>query len=102
MVSTDERTRPRLDEDGLLRLGDQWVAIPDAQLAVVALLVERYGRVVRTEALTAAYVGAGHSGRQEAIRSLLCRVSKRVSLLGLQLHTVYRRGVMLGPPEDRA
>lgn len=101
MVATNERARPRLDEDGLLRVGDRWVAIPDAQLAVVELLVERYERLVRTEALTAAYVESGHSGREEAVRSLMCRVAKRVSQLGLQLHRVHRRGVMLAPAEER-
>lgn len=99
MVPTDERLLPRLDEDGLLRVGDRWVAIPDAQLPVVALLVERYGHVVRKEALAAAYVGAGNSGRDASIRSLMCRISRRVSELGLQLHTVRGRGVMLAHGE---
>lgn len=95
--SADDQLLPTLDEDGLLRVGERWVAIPDAQLAVVELLVSRYGRLVRKEALAAAYVGAGNSGRETSIRSLLCRVSRRVSQLGLRLHTVRGRGVMLAP-----
>jgi len=86
---------PRLDEDGLLRVGDQWVAIPDAQIPVVSLLVSHYGRVVRKEALTAAYVAAGNSGHDASIRSLVARVARRVARLGLQLHTVRGRGIML-------
>ena len=101
IAPTDERSVPLLDEDGLLHVGDRWVAIPDAQLAVIELLVDRYGRLVRKEALTAAYVGAGNSGREESIRSLMNRISRRVSQLGLQLHTVRGRGVVLGPGEDR-
>jgi DNA-binding response OmpR family regulator len=92
--------RPRLDEDGLLRFGAQWVAISDAQLPVVTLLVNRYGRVVSKEALTAAYVDEGHSGHDASIRSLVARVAHRVARLGLQLHTVRGRGVMLAPKAD--
>ena len=91
---------PRLDEDGLLRVGDQWVAIPDAQLPVVALLVDRYGRLVRTEAIAAAYVEAGNSGHDASIRSVVARVAHRVARLGLKLHTVRGRGVMLAPSEQ--
>jgi hypothetical protein len=100
-TATDERAVPRLDEDGILRLGDRWVAIPDAQLPVVALLVDRYGRLVRREALAAAYVEAGNSGRDASIRSLVARVARRVRGLGLQLHTVRGRGVILARSGDR-
>lgn len=95
--TTTEDLLPRLDEDGLLRVGDHWVAIPDAQLPVVALLVDRYGRLVRTEAIAAAYVEAGNSGHDASIRSLVARVAHRVARLGLELHTVRGRGVVLAP-----
>lgn len=84
-----------LDEDGLLRVGDDWVAIPDAQLPVVTLLVDRFGKLVRRDALVRAYVEAGNSGNEASIRSLLARVGRRVARLGLKLHTVRGRGVML-------
>lgn len=98
-VPTTGDVRLRLDEDGLLPVGDQWVAIPDAQLPVVALLVDRYGRLVRTEAIAAAYVEAGNSGHDASIRSLVARVAHRVARLGLKLHRVRGRGVMLAPGE---
>lgn len=98
-VPTTRESLPRLDEDGLLRVGEQWVAIPDAQLPVVALLVDRYGQLVRTEAIAAAYVEAGNSGHDASIRSLVARVAHRVARLGLTLHTVRGRGVMLAPSE---
>ena len=87
---------PQLDEDGLLRLGGRWVAIPNAQLPVVALLVAGFGKVVRREALVAAYVNAGYSGNEASIRSLVGRISRRVSGLGLRLYAVRGRGVLLG------
>ena len=93
--TTTEPTRPQLDEDGLLRNRGEWVAIPDAQLPVVALLVDRYDRLVPTETLAAAYVEGGHSGNDASIRSLMCRVSRRVSAIGLRLRTVRGRGVVL-------
>ena len=96
-IPTDDDLLPRLDEDGLLRVGTQWVAIPDAQIPVVILLVNQYGRVVRKDALIAAYVGAGNSSHDSSIRSLVARVARKVALLGLQLHTVRGRGVMLAP-----
>jgi len=98
-TAPDDTSIPRLDEDGLLRLGGRWVAIPDAQLPVVALLVTCFGRVVRREALVAAYVSAGHSGNEASIRSLVSRISQRVAQLGLRLHTVRGRGVLLGPDD---
>jgi len=101
ITAPDDGSPPRLDEDGLLRVGDRWVAIPDAQLAVVELLVDRYGRLVRKEAVAAAYVGAGNSGNEGSIRSLMGRLSRRVAQLGLQIHTVRGRGVILAPREDR-
>jgi hypothetical protein len=100
-LTTDVQLAPHLDEDGLLRLGQSWVAIPDAQLPVVALLVERFDRLVRTELLAAAYVAGGHSGSEESIRSLLSRLGRRIACLGLRLRTVRGRGVVLtqaGPP----
>jgi hypothetical protein len=87
--------RPRLDEDGLLRVGRDWVAVPDAQLPVVALLVDRFEMIVPKEAIVEAYVAAGHSGHEASIRSLLTRISHRVAGLGLQLDTVRGRGVVL-------
>ena len=95
-IPTADDLLPRLDEDGLLRVGTHWVAIPDAQIPVVTLLVNRHGRLVRKEGLIA-YVGAGNSGHDASIRSLVARVARRVARLGLQLHTVRGRGVMLAP-----
>ena len=91
----DDTSVPYVDDDGLLRVGDDWVAITDAQLPVVTLLVERFGRLVGKEELVAAYVAAGYSGHAASIRSLLARVAHRVAGLGLDLHTVRGQGVML-------
>ncbi|MFZ6003573.1 MAG: helix-turn-helix domain-containing protein [Actinomycetota bacterium] len=98
-IPTDEGA-PVLDEDGLLRVGARWVAIPDAQIPVVKLLVERFGRVVRRDALVGAYVGAGHSGNEASVRSLLARVARRIEPVGLTLHTIRGRGVILSQQQS--
>lgn len=86
---------PILDEDGLLRHRGRWVAIPDAQVEVVRLLVENLGRVVSLHVIRSAYVGAGGSGHPNAIRTLVARLRHRVRTVGLHLEAVRRRGIVL-------
>jgi hypothetical protein len=87
--------RPHLDEDGLLRHRGRWVAITDAQLPVVARLVEEFGKVVSTDELAQAYRGAGGAAKDVSIRTALKRLRRRVAEVGLVLHAVRNRGVML-------
>ena len=96
------RDVPHLDEDGLLRRGDRWVAIPPQQTPIVALLLDHFDHVVRTEAIAEAYARAGGSTNPQSLRTLLARLAKRVRPLELELHTVRRRGVLLSlaPPAD--
>jgi hypothetical protein len=99
----DVVVEPVLDEDGLLRMGARWVAISDAQLPIVRLLLEHRDRVVRFEAITEAYVAGGGSGHVASVRTVLSRISIRLRRVGLELVSVRRRGVVLsvGDP-DRA
>ena len=84
-----------LDDDGLLRLGDRWVAIPDAQLPLVRLLLARFDTLVRTEELTEAYVATGGSGHASSIKTVVARLASRFADVGLALTTVRGRGVVL-------
>ena len=90
-----DRPEPYLDEDGLLHVGNVWVAIPVAQVAVMALLLARLGRVVRTESIIAACREAGASPNPPSVRSMLVRLGERIRPVGLELVTVRQRGVML-------
>jgi len=94
-IEAPHPSKPFLDEDGLLRWHGRWVAIPDAQVPVVELLLERYGKVVRTSELVAAYERAGHSVSEASVRSLLSRIKQRVAGLGLNLLAVRGRGLIL-------
>lgn len=91
----DPAAVPYVDDGGLLRLGGSWVAIPDAQLPVLELLLERYDRVVRTEELAERYAEAGGSGSPGAVATMLRRLGDRVARLGLQLVTIRDRGQVL-------
>jgi hypothetical protein len=93
-----EVARPSLDADGLLRVGERWVAIPVIQLGVVELLLRRFGRLVLLEDLTAAYVRAGGSGKATSIKTVVSRLTHRLGSVGLQLKKVRGRGVVLMLP----
>ncbi|MGE3619923.1 MAG: helix-turn-helix domain-containing protein [Acidimicrobiia bacterium] len=90
--------RPTLDEAGLLRYDGRWIAIPDAQLPVVRLLLANAGRVVRTEEIADAYASAGGSPRSGSVRAVTFRLGKRLRAVGLRLHTVRNRGILLEVP----
>jgi DNA-binding response OmpR family regulator len=87
--------RPTLDDDGLLRFGGRWVAIPDTQLALAALLVRNLGRLVRSTDVRRAYEGAGGSGSETSVRSAVSRLRRRTAEVGLHLRVVRDRGLVL-------
>ena len=91
------RWRPVLDQDGLLRFGGRWTAVTRSQEPVVALLVDHFGELVRTEEIAHAYSDQG-APTGVAIRGLLARIRRRLPDLGLALYAVRGRGVVL----DRA
>jgi DNA-binding response OmpR family regulator len=87
--------RPRVDEHGLVRLGDRWIDLPPTQLPVARLLVQRLGRVVSAEEIQAAYVGAGGSMHPKAVKAMLSRVKRRMAEIGLVVTNVRDRGYLL-------
>lgn len=86
---------PLLDDDGLLRFRGRWVAIPDAQLRVVALLVARLGVLVRRDEIAAAYAAGGGTANDNTISTVLFRLRHRFAEVGLVLQFVRGRGVIL-------
>lgn len=87
--------RPILDDDGLLWFETGWVAVPDAQLPIVAALLARLGDVVSLDELATAYAELGGSDNRVAIKSMLRRLASRVGEIGLAIHTVRGRGYLL-------
>jgi DNA-binding winged helix-turn-helix (wHTH) protein len=86
---------PVVDDDGLLRFGGQWVAFTETQIPVVELLVARFGTLVRNEDLLAAYAAGGGSTSAATLHPLIYRLRRRLASVGLTLHVVRRRGVLL-------
>jgi DNA-binding response OmpR family regulator len=93
---TDPATDPPvLDDDGLLRHAGRWVPISDAQIPLVELLVRNVGRLVPSAEIRRAYTTAGGSGSATSLRSVVHRLGRRVAEVGLRLHVVRGRGVIL-------
>lgn len=92
---------PVLDEDGLLRFDGRWVAITDIQIPVVDLIVRNHGHLVRNADIQAAYGSAGGSATSGSVRTLVQRLRTRVAAVGLRLHVVRSRGVILEPDTGR-
>jgi hypothetical protein len=100
----ERRPEPVLDDDGLLWFDGHWTTVPDTQLPVVDLLVRNVNTVVRNDDLLTAYQSIGGSDHASAFRTLINRIRRRMTRVGLHLHVVRRHGAMLAttpaePPE---
>lgn len=93
--------QPVLDDDGLLWFKGRWVAVSDNQIPVVDLLIQNYRRLVRNDDLIRAYQDGGGSGTDASLRNLIRRVATRLANVGLNLHVVRKRGVILATDETR-
>jgi hypothetical protein len=95
MPITDDDRAPVLDADGLLRVGRQWIAVPDSQIPVVTLLVERFQCTVSDADLLAAFSSRTGSTSWGALKGGLQRLRPRVDTCGLSLSRVRERGYIL-------
>lgn len=86
---------PVVDLDGLVRYRGRWVAVPESQLGVVRLLVERVDRLVSNDEIAEAYEAGGGSSHPNAMRTLVARLRNRLQDLGLELVTIRSRGLLL-------
>ncbi len=91
----DADSRPTLDDDGLLRFRGRWVAVPDAQIPVVRLLVDRFQTTVSDDDLAVAFRGAGDGDVARKLAGALHRLRGRVKECGLALSRVRSRGYIL-------
>ncbi|MEO6318439.1 MAG: helix-turn-helix domain-containing protein [Acidimicrobiales bacterium] len=85
---------PALDDDGVLRLADDWVSLPPVEARLTAALLDRYGAVVSREALGRAGWPTGAPGRN-ALDVHMLRLRRRLSPLALAIRTVRSRGYLL-------
>ena len=81
-------------EGGVLRVGDGWVSLSPLEARLTALLIKRMGAVVSREALARAGWPAG-AGARNTLDVHLARLRRRLSPVGLSVHTVRSRGYLL-------
>ncbi|MBW3574785.1 MAG: winged helix-turn-helix domain-containing protein [Actinobacteria bacterium] len=85
--------RPTLDE-GVLRVGDDWVSLSPLEARLTSLLLKKMGAVVSREALARAGWPAG-PGARNTLDVHLARLRRRLDAVGLSVHTVRSRGYLL-------
>lgn len=98
--ATKPGERPVLDDDGLIRIGDEWVALPPVEHRLARALLDRLGTVVTREALAAAGWPDGAPGRN-ALDVHVLRLRRRLAPLNLTIHTVRSRGYLLAVSAPR-
>ncbi len=92
------RPAPDVDDDGLLRHRDRWVALSPVEQALVAVLIERFGAVVSRDTLSRRAWPDG-SPTRNALDVHILRLRRRIAPLGLEVRTVRARGYLLQSPE---
>ena len=85
---------PALDEFDVLWRGDRWRALAPIEARLVEVLLARCGSVVSRRELGAAAWPDGVPGTR-AVDARLRRLRDRVEPLGIRIHNVRRRGLML-------
>ena len=85
---------PRLDDNGRLYVGTQWVALSPIECRLISALLDRLGSVVSRATLTRAGWPSGEPSRNQLDVHVL-RLRRRVEPLGLSLRTLRARGYSL-------
>lgn len=91
----DLRARPFLGRNRCVTFRARTVTVPEAHVALVALLVERFGEVVADDAILALCDEHGVSTHAEAVKTTLRRIKDALAPLGLRLARVRAAGYLL-------
>lgn len=89
---------PTLDPDGILRSGDEWLALSPIESRLFGQLLERAGSVVHRADLADAAWPDGAPGDPRALDVRVKVLRRRLAPLGLRLHTVATKGYLLEVP----
>jgi hypothetical protein len=92
---------PRIDDDGVVRIADRWVALPPVEARIMTALVQRFGAVVQRAHLAEAGWPDGAPGRN-ALDVHVLRLRRRISAVGLSIRTIRSRGYLLDYPTPSA
>lgn len=85
---------PELDEFGVLWRDGVWVDLAPTEGRLMAALLDRVGGVVSRRDLAAAGWPDG-APNSRSVDSTLLRLRRRIGVLGMSIHTVRRRGLIL-------
>jgi len=88
---------PRIDDDGVVRFADLWVALPPVEARIMTALVQRFGAVVQRSHLAEAGWPDGAPGRN-ALDVHVLRLRRRIGSVGLSIRTIRSRGYLLDGP----
>lgn len=91
----DRLHRPRLDHARVVRFRGRSVVVPESQLELVALLVERFGETVADAEIRAVCDEGGASTHCEAVKTAMRRLKDTLAPLGLRLARVRAAGYLL-------
>lgn len=86
---------PHIDKDGLLYRGRLSVAVSPAEAALLDLLIANFGSLVPREDLGAQLSNADTPTTRNALDLHIKRLRKRITPLGLVIHTAWGRGYLL-------
>ena len=86
--------RPELDENGVLRRGAAWVALPPVEARLFAALLERMGRVTTRNDLNSAGWPVEAPDRNVLDVHIL-HLRRKTAPLGLAIRTIRSRGYLL-------
>jgi DNA-binding response OmpR family regulator len=86
--------RPEISDDVVLRCGGCTAILSDSEAALLAPLIERFGRLVTRDELRSAVWPDG-SGTRHGLEALVSRLRARIQPAGLVLHPIRGRGLIL-------
>lgn len=94
-VDESEEVRPEMDDAGLVRFGDEWVALPPVEARIVGALVDEWGSVVSREELGRKGWPDDSVNGRNALDVHITRIRKRLRGSGMALRTVRSQGYLL-------
>jgi hypothetical protein len=87
-------TKPHLDDDGRLHVGERWIALSPIDRRLVNALLDRFGTVASKTTLASVGWPAGVSSRSQ-LDVHMVRLRRRLEPLGLTVRTVHAKGYAL-------
>jgi DNA-binding winged helix-turn-helix (wHTH) protein len=93
---------PQIDDDGVLRYGTEWVALPPIEASLAGVLAQRFGGVVGRDLLMrAAWAVGSRPARRNVLDVHMLRLRRRLDPVDLAVRTIRGRGYLLEPKASR-